>query len=72
MPDTLKSVSFIEKDSKRYPESSGWGYAQFLYHSPSAIFIPYGSDNSFGNTGCYQCHTIAKAQDYIFTGYPLR
>jgi hypothetical protein len=30
VPDTLKSVSFIEKDSKRFPDTSGWGYAQFL------------------------------------------
>jgi Cytochrome P460 len=29
VPDTLKSVSFIEKDSKRFPDTSGWGYAQF-------------------------------------------
>jgi hypothetical protein len=28
-PDTLKSVAFIQKDSKRFPETSGWGYAQF-------------------------------------------
>jgi Cytochrome P460 len=27
LPDTLKSVSFIEKDSKRFPDTSGWGYA---------------------------------------------
>jgi hypothetical protein len=25
VPDTLKSVSFILKDSKRIPETSGWG-----------------------------------------------
>jgi hypothetical protein len=30
LPDTLKSVSFVEKDSKRFPNTSGWGYAQFL------------------------------------------
>lgn len=30
LPDTLKSVSFIEKDSKRFPDKSGWGYAQVL------------------------------------------
>ena len=29
VPDILKSVSFIEKDSKRFPDTSGWGYAQF-------------------------------------------
>ncbi len=28
VPDTLKSVSFIERDSKRFPDTGGWGYAQ--------------------------------------------
>lgn len=35
VPDTLKSVSFIEKDSKRFPDTTGWGYAQFLYDAAS-------------------------------------
>jgi hypothetical protein len=29
VPDTLKSVSFIEKDTKRFPDTHGWAYAQF-------------------------------------------
>jgi hypothetical protein len=28
VPSTLKSVAFIEKDSKRFPNTSGWGYAR--------------------------------------------
>jgi hypothetical protein len=69
---TLTRVSFIEKDSKRFPDSSGWGYAQFLHDTNSATFKPFGKDESFGTTVCYKCHTAAKATDYIFTGYPLR
>ena len=68
-PDTLKSVAFIQKDSKRFPETSGWGYAQFLYDAASDSFKPYGSDSSFGKE-CYGCHTLVKAKDYIFTSYP--
>jgi len=30
VPDTLKSVSFIEKDSKRFPDMNEWEYAQFV------------------------------------------
>lgn len=71
VPDALKSVSFILKDSKRFPETSGWGYAQFLYDAASGTFKPYGSDSSFGNV-CYKCHTIVKTKDYIFTAYPMR
>ena len=71
VPDTLKSVAFIQKDSKRFPETSGWGYAQFLYDPASDTFKPFGSDSSFGKA-CYGCHTIVKGQDYIFTSYPRR
>jgi hypothetical protein len=71
VPDTLKSVSFILKDSKRFPDASGWGYAQFLYDAASDTFKPFGSDSSFGKV-CYACHTVVKEKDYIFTAYPLR
>jgi hypothetical protein len=72
VPDALKSVSFIEKDSKKFKDSSGWGYAQFLYDAGSKTFKPYGDDSSFGTKVCYQCHTAVKEKDYIFTDYPPR
>jgi hypothetical protein len=72
LPATLKSVSFIEKDSKRFPETSGWGYAQFLYDPAAKTFQPYGKDATFGKSVCYQCHTAVKGRDYIFTSYPPR
>lgn len=72
VPDALKSVSFIEKDSKRFPQSSGWGYAQFLYDKTADSFKPFGTDASFGTQVCYACHTAVKAKDYIFTAYPKR
>jgi hypothetical protein len=72
VPDTLKLVSFIKKDSKKFRDSSGWGYAQFLYDAPSKTFTAYGKDSSFGTTVCYKCHTAVKEKDYIFTDYPLR
>ena len=68
VPDTLKSVSFIKKDSKRFRASGGWGYAQFLYDAASDTFTPSGSDAACG----YACHTAVKAKDYIFTAYARR
>jgi cytochrome P460 len=68
VPDTLKSVSFIEKDIKRFPDTSGWAYAQFLYDAASDTFTPNGSDAKCG----YACHTTVAAKDYIFTAYPKR
>jgi hypothetical protein len=72
VPATLKSVSFIEKDSKRFPNTSGWGYAQFLYDPASKTFHPYGKDALFGKTVCYQCHTAVRNRDYNFTDYAPR
>jgi len=72
VPGTLKSVSFIEKDSRRFPESSGWGYAQFLYDAKTGTFTPYGKDANFGKDVCYACHTAVAVKDYIFTAYPFR
>jgi hypothetical protein len=68
IPDTLKSVSFIEKDSKRFPKTHGWAYAQFTYDTASKTFKPSVSGPECG----YACHTKVAAQDYIYTAYPPR
>jgi cytochrome P460 len=68
VPDTLKTVSFIEKDSKRFPDTHGWAYAKFLYDAASDTFKPEGNDAKCG----YACHTTVAAKDYIFTAYPKR
>ena len=31
VPGTQTEVSFMVKDSKRFPETNGWGYATFTY-----------------------------------------
>ena len=68
VPDTLKNVDFIERDSKRFADTGGWGYGQFNYDAASDTFAPEGSDAKCG----YACHTIVAAKDYIFTAYPKR
>jgi hypothetical protein len=62
------TITPIEKS----PDTSGWGYAQFLYDASSDTFKPFGSDSSFGKNVCYQCHTAVTARDFIFTDYPRR
>lgn len=69
---TLPTVSFIMRDSKRFVEPNGWGYAQFGHDAASDTFKPFGSDSSYGKDYCHKCHTLVNAQDYIFTGYPRR
>jgi hypothetical protein len=68
VPDKLKSVSFIEKDSKRFPKTNGWAYAQFLYDPATDTFKPNGTGSDCGHA----CHTIVAAKDFIFTDYPRR
>lgn len=68
VPDTLKSLSFIEKDSTRFPNTHGWAYAQFTYDAPSKTFKPSVTGSECG----YACHTKVASRDYIFTEYPPR
>ena len=68
VPDTLKTVSFIEKDTKRFRDTHGRAYAKFLYDAASDTFAPQGNDAKCG----YACHTAVAAKDYIFTAYPKR
>lgn len=68
VPDRLKSVSFILKDSKRFPKTNGWAYAQFTYDPASNTFKPSVTGSECG----YACHTTVAAQDFIFTAYPKR
>jgi cytochrome P460 len=68
VPDTLHDVDFIERHSKRFPNTGGWGYAQLNYDAASDTFTPEGSGAAYG----YACHTIVAAKDYIFTAYPKR
>ena len=68
IPDTLKDVLFITKDSKRFAASAGWGYAQFNHDAASGSFTPEGTGSGCGHA----CHTIVKAKDYIFHPYQTR
>ena len=76
VPDTLHDVDFIEKDSKRFPDTGGWGYAAFDYDAASDTFTPatladpppQANDAKCG----FACHTIVKTRDYVFTEYGKR
>ena len=72
VPQTLKSVSFIEKDSKRFPDTHGWAYAQFAYDAGSETFKPSPPLSLTGHECGFACHTVVKANDYIFTKYAPR
>jgi hypothetical protein len=64
------------KDSKRFADSGGWGYAEFEFDDSSDTFRPgtlmnqppQGNDAKCGAA----CHTIEAARDYVFTAYGKR
>lgn len=69
VPDTLADLFFMEKDSRRFPETGGWGYAQFDYDPASATFTA----DKAGTPNCGQvCHVAVKAKDYVFHPYQKR
>ena len=75
-PGSLLNVDFMEKDSKRFADSGGWGYAVFDYDVASDAFKPgtmSGTPPQENDAKCgYACHTRAKARDYVFTEYGKR
>ena len=76
VPGTQHDVDFMVKDSKRFADSGGWGYAVFDYDAKSDTFAPGTLDDSppQGNDAkCgFACHTIVKTRDYVFTDYGRR
>jgi hypothetical protein len=72
----LHDVDFMVKDSKRFADGNGWGYAQFEYDPGTATFRPGDTSDSppqEHDAKCgVACHTVAEATDYVFTAYPQR
>jgi cytochrome P460 len=76
VPGKLTELEFIEKDSKNFPDTHGWGFAAFKYDAATDRLTPVTStdkppqanDAKCGAT----CHAMAASTDYIFTAYPRR
>ena len=76
VPGTLLNVDFMQKDSKRFADSGGWGYAVFDYDAASDTFRPgtlAGTPPQGNDAKCgFACHTIVQTRDYVFTEYGKR
>ena len=69
VPDVFQQAFVMEKDSKRFAKSGGWGYAVFNYDATSNTF----SADAKSPADCgYACHTPVRAKDYIFHPYQKR
>jgi len=69
VPDVFTQAFVMEKDSKRFAKSGGWGYAVFNYDPAADKFSP--DPKSLSDCG-YACHTPVKAKDYIYHPYQTR
>jgi hypothetical protein len=76
VPGALHDTDFMVKDSKRFADSGGWGWAAFEYDPASATFRPGTTEDSppqEHDAKCgFACHTIVAGKDYVFTAYPQR
>ena len=76
VPGALHDTDFMVKDSKRFADSGGWGYAEFEFDPASETFRPGDTNDSppqEHDAKCgFACHTIVADKDYVFTAYPKR
>jgi hypothetical protein len=68
VPDVFTQAFVMEKDSKRFPQTGGWGYALFNYDATTGAFT---ADPAPADCG-YACHVTVKSKDYIFHPYEIR
>jgi len=69
VPDVFSQAFLMEKDSKRFPKSGGWGYAVFNYEAASGKFT--ADSKSLSDCG-QTCHTAVMPKDYISHPYQKR
>ncbi len=69
VPAAFSQAFVMEKDSKRFPKTGGWGYAVFNYEAAADKFT--ADPKSLSDCG-QVCHVKVKAKDYIFHPYQMR
>ena len=73
VPGEQTEVGVMVKDSKRFKDTNGWGYATFQHDAATKTYKPATSDPTVMKTLCHSCHTVgAKARDYVYTNYARR
>jgi len=68
VPDAPTQAFLIEKDSKRFPNTGGWGYALFNHDVAAGRMTADPAPADCGHV----CHLAVKAKDYIFHPYQKR
>ncbi|MFZ3229207.1 MAG: cytochrome P460 family protein [Pseudobdellovibrio sp.] len=62
VPSGARRFQLMVKDSKKYPETDGWGYA--LFQSNGELFE---GDVKSVTTACHTCHKLVPERNFIFS-----
>jgi hypothetical protein len=66
-PGKFNGADVTVKDSKRFPETNGWGYFNFNHHEPKAPTAKVKDKSE-----CAYCHIASAKKDEVWTQfYPL-
>ncbi|HEB78350.1 MAG TPA: cytochrome P460 [Methylothermaceae bacterium] len=60
VPGELSHIEFMVKDSKKFPDTGGWGFARWV----GMKLKPLDND---GGKPCFDCHKAAAKTDFVFT-----
>jgi len=64
VPGKFMEVAFMMKDSKRFPQTDGWGYATLKYDADTDTFKAFaGEAPDYHKTACHGCHTAVKSRE---------
>lgn len=69
VPDVFTQAFVMEKNSKKFAKSGGWGYALFNYDAATGKFTADAASKS--DCG-YACHVKVQAKDGVFHPYEQR
>jgi cytochrome P460 len=59
-----KFIDVMTKESKRYPDTGGWGFEEFVGDSQTDRAL-----TSQAKSACYGCHTRRKSNDFVFSTF---
>ena len=59
-----KVLGVMVKDSRKYPDTGGWGFEGFKGDSKTERAV-----GRHAATACFQCHAPQKSSDYVFSKF---
>ncbi len=70
-PAVIQRVEFMIKDSKRFKDTAGWGFARFVKDQKTGKYKVFGKSPK-DYMQCFACHQSVSRKDFVFTDYVKR